>query len=414
MGLFKKQTTSLAGIDYTSTDLIEYDGWVAAQYQNMSIRISNNLLETSIDNSNTFPTSLVTTLGNSVLSAYIYKNGNILLTTDDNKIYFTDINLTSLTQKIVLDTDGVTPYVIHTPVNSSYPGRYFYSTKMMSENDQTDIHVFANYCNVVAGAAPVNIYYTTDFGVTIKVAYKFGQNLVYGDDGTASGSSGGTLLGDATNTDLRVRHTHAVEYDAANDKWYCLTGDTIWTYTTPDMEENQWVQGTYTPETDTWSWVALDFGFVIPQTSRLKATECFFYDGYVYWSSDSTNVPADNTENGIWRSSISTFTNPETHEKLFSLPNYDDVITTLKLDPNTNMIVGAFATNNSNPINGIFACKDLGFGTPEFHYVSTDYDLIRLNSINQEGYFRWDTELSTEIKTKTLFLKLGEDLFTNL
>jgi len=187
-----------------------------------------------------------------------------------------------------------------------------------------------------------------------------------------------------------------------------------WTFTTPDMEENQWVEGTYTEETDSWVWSALDFGFVIPQTSRLKATECFFYDGYVYWSSDATNVPLDNTENGIWRSPIDTFTDITTHQKLFSMPNYDDVITTLKLDTNTKTIVGAFATNNSNPINGIYAAKEYGAGEVDFHYVSTDYNLIRLNSINEEGYFRWDTELSNETKTTTLFLKIGEDLFNNL
>ena len=36
--------------------------------------------------------------------------------------------------------------------------------------------VWGNYCNVVGGAAPVNIYYSTDSGHTVKIAYAFGQD----------------------------------------------------------------------------------------------------------------------------------------------------------------------------------------------------------------------------------------------
>ena len=33
-----------------------------------------------------------------------------------------------------------------------------------------------DYCNVLGGAVPVNIYYSTDSGQTVKIAYSFGQN----------------------------------------------------------------------------------------------------------------------------------------------------------------------------------------------------------------------------------------------
>ena len=39
-----------------------------------------------------------------------------------------------------------------------------------------EMMVWGNYCNVLGGATPVNIYYSTDSGRTVKIAYAFGQN----------------------------------------------------------------------------------------------------------------------------------------------------------------------------------------------------------------------------------------------
>ena len=41
-----------------------------------------------------------------------------------------------------------------------------------------EMMVWGNYCNVLGGAAPVNIYYSTDSGQTVKIAYAFGQKRV--------------------------------------------------------------------------------------------------------------------------------------------------------------------------------------------------------------------------------------------
>ena len=52
--------------------------------------------------------------------------------------------------------------------------------------------VWGNYCNVYGGAAPVNIYYSTDQGKTVKIAYSFGQNPNNRDDGSGGGGTSAT------------------------------------------------------------------------------------------------------------------------------------------------------------------------------------------------------------------------------
>jgi len=65
--------------------------------------------------------------------------------------------------------------------------------------------VWGNYCNVLGGAAPVNIYYSTDNGHTVRVAYTFGQNPNFRDDGSEGGGPTGQLLGNPENPCYLIR-----------------------------------------------------------------------------------------------------------------------------------------------------------------------------------------------------------------
>jgi len=56
--------------------------------------------------------------------------------------------------------------------------------------------VWGNYCNVLGGPVPVNIYYSTDGGETVKIAYSFGRNPKFQEKDTEPES----YLGDATNS----------------------------------------------------------------------------------------------------------------------------------------------------------------------------------------------------------------------
>ena len=69
-------------------------------------------------------------------------------------------------------------YLPHTPQNPDNPGWYFSPLAGVNSWDVNGVEmlVWGNYCNVLGGASPVNIYYSTDNGQTVKIAYAFGQN----------------------------------------------------------------------------------------------------------------------------------------------------------------------------------------------------------------------------------------------
>jgi hypothetical protein len=96
----------------------------------------------------------------------------------------------------VKDADG-SDYIPHTPKNPSRPGWYFHSLTGVNswEVNGKEMLVWGNYCNVIGGATPVNIYYSTDNGRTVKIAYSFGQNPFFRDNGSGGGGKTGTVLG---------------------------------------------------------------------------------------------------------------------------------------------------------------------------------------------------------------------------
>ena len=88
-------------------------------------------------------------------------------------------------------------YLPHTPQNPDNPGWYFHTLSGVLSWDigGKEMLVWGNYCNVLGGAAPVNIYYSTDNGQSVKIAYAFGQNPNFRDDGSPGGSTTGGAAG---------------------------------------------------------------------------------------------------------------------------------------------------------------------------------------------------------------------------
>lgn len=385
---------------YLNTDIIEYnDRWVVAQYKNISLSVTSGLLESSEDNSITFTNSLNTSIANLVINAHIFRNGNILLVLNDNRLFLTNYKFTKLEEKKVLNSDGLSEYPIHTPVNANFPGRYWYTHKYPAPNEESDIYIWGNYCNVSGGAAPVNLIYTKDFGETIKIAYEFGQ--LYRDNGTGGGStSTGTLLGDASNP-IVTRHTHCVEYCRYNDKYYVMTGDFT------GMIE--WLKGSYDDVTDTFTFNRIDFGFVITPSSRLLATSMFFVDKYIYWCSDTPNVLTSDEANGIWISEIDTFSDVSTHRKVLNFPNQLDVASTLKIDPYTKNILFCLQRSGQANTNTIGFASNYGQGNVFYIDYPINYGFIRLNTINDAGYFRYDTSRFNVLKGESFLIKVGFD-----
>lgn len=398
--------TDIEEVDYTSTTVIEYsDKWVIAQRDDLSISVKAGFLEISYDNSITFTKSLAITNANKIINGYIFKNGNIMLSTTDNKIFLTNFNLDFYIEKTVYKADGVTPYPIHTPQNASFPGRYFYTHKYMAQEDENDVYMFGNYCSVNLGAAPVILVYTADFGQTFKIAYEFGQ--LYRDNGTGGGSiTTGTLLGDPNNT-IKTRHTHHVEYSPFNNKWYCITGDG-----NNGADEIRWMEGSYNDNTDIWTWNQIDFGFQITQTSQLLSTELFFHQDHLYYSTDTAGAQPGDTINGIWKVKINEIADITKHVQVIQFPNYNDVASNLKVNEVGSMLF-TLVSNGGSTTNTLGIALNYGTGAVQYK-VFSGKNFIRLNSPNSAGFFRLDTDRFTTLQSKTFLIKVGYDLFNNI
>jgi hypothetical protein len=405
---------SIEEIDYTNTDIIITDYWVVASREENQIRITETSIESSVDNGISFSNSIVFADVDKILHGYLFDNGNFVFFTIDNKIYLTDILLNTITEKTLFDTDGTTPYVFHTPQNALFAGAYLECESHSSYVDG-GVYSVANYCNSAAidggrGASAVIVPTTNDYGLTWKLSYKFGENLVYGDNGTALGGSDGDLLGDASNSNVS-RHAHNIEYNIYNQKYYMNTGDKYWDFTTPDMDEVGWYEGTYNSNTNNIDWIRIDFGKIIQETDNLKATGMFFTPTHIYWGSDANPVTVPDNQ-GIFRSPINTFSDTSTHELVYSL-NTDEVIIDMKLDYNTNIVLATLGNSETGVLDKILAVKDFGHGEAQQYQFTGTPTLLRINSINNLGYFRLDMDGFQTQQNQTLFIKLGEDLFNN-
>lgn len=404
------------GVDYSNTEVVIRNDWVIAQRENISLRVSNNLLETSQDNSMSFNRSIAFSQANKVREAYIHKNGNITLFTTDNKIYKTDYFLNTIVERIVYEADGVTPYPIHTPINTDFRGMYYNTTASPDDTLDNDVYVFGNYANAFStGAAPIHVVYSADFGETFKVCYKFGQNTAYRNDGTANGTSGtGDLLGDPNNP-IVTRHVHAVKFCPHNGKYYMFTGDA--NRAIPANDEIHWFEGTYDKQLDTWSWIRLDFGLTVPieETSNLKTTDCFFEGDTMYYASDYTGG-TDITKTGLWKVKIDDINDPTKHEQIIPLRNANDAMICVMVDRNTSYIVativkGPFPTTTYE----LLVAKDFGNGDFAFKTFGNSY-LLKPHSVNKKGFFRMNNSLdwASPLHEQSLFIKVGDDLFDNL
>jgi len=233
----------------------------------------------SEDNGRTWPYRIAFPDARHVVFSCILKNGNILFSALA-KLYLSTDNLKTYEQITVKDTDGA-DYIPHTPQAADRPGWYFHSIDGVHTWDVNGVEMLAwgNYCNVIGGAAPVNIYYSTDNGQTVKIAYAFGQSPYYRDNGSGGGGSTGTLLGDPDNPVI-CRHVHCVAYNPAENAFYACTGDRD----RAEGFECHWLRGTYDAKKDEWRWKVIVSDKL---NSRYKAGGINFVDGQLYWISDS-------------------------------------------------------------------------------------------------------------------------------
>lgn len=352
---------------------IDSSNWIIGSRNNTFVRISTGLIEVSNDRGSTYPYSQSWSNADYITSAYCFSNGNILLFSNEDKLYLTDITLSSITQKTVYQTDGVTPYA--TPNAPNY--QYFYPL-MTNDYRDSNMLVWGNFA-YSTNAAEV-LFFTADYGNTIQVAIDF------------SGVAG-------------VNRMHSCEYNKYNDKWYV----------TPCGNDGFFYECTYSG--GTWSSSVVNFtpsGVTTPPTT-LKPTGYYFREVgstvYIYWGSkDSANTAS---ERGIWRSDVTTFADSTTHERVCDTSAYDYKFLDLRVDEFGQVIGTMRIEGNTESCRYLFMADDWGHGDWYMKDYGPTVHFTYLTAPDSQGYYRLDTKIyNTTLKGSTMFIRVGSDLLS--
>ncbi|MCS7238612.1 MAG: hypothetical protein NZ899_10140 [Thermoguttaceae bacterium] len=260
--------------------------YIDSQRGNWAFAFGKDRLYLSDENARTWAWEKEFPEAQKITFSHIFTNGNVLFATS-NRLFLSTDRLKTIREVPVLNPDG-SVYRPHEPKNPDRPGWYFYSlsgiTSWMLKD--REILVWGNYCNVLGGASPINIYYSVDNGQTVKLAYSFGRNPHFCDDGSEGGGSTGTPLGNPDNPVL-CRHIHSVAYNPAEDAFYCCTGD----FNRPGWFECHWLRGAYDWAGDRWDWKVV---VSASQNTRYKSGGINCVDGRIWWISDANGpLPHD-------------------------------------------------------------------------------------------------------------------------
>ena len=365
--------------------------YIDSQRDNKAFAYANGKILLSEDNGHTWGHSAAFADAARITFSHILKNGNVLFATGA-KLYLSTDNLKTYREVVVKAQDG-SDYVPHTPKNPRLPGWHFHTIPGVVSWDVhgTEIMVWGNYCNVIGGATPVNIYYSADGGRTVKIAYTFGQNPFFSDDGSEGGGKGGTPLGDPKNP-VVARHVHTVAYNPAENAFYACTGD----LTRGAGHECHWLRGTYDVQKDRWAWKVLVSDV---SNSRYKCGGINFLDGKVYWISDSNG--AEPYDRGIFRCDPADLTVREKHTLLFnpevesgSMIIQDGVILASHCAPASPLATGFIVSTDMGKTWAQYDLKEFGRRSP-----------TRFHEKNAEGWFRADLRSGWVTQADVVFIK---------
>ena len=365
--------------------------YIDSQRNNKAFGFADGTIFLSEDNGDTWLYNIAFPNAANITFSCILKNGTILFGAG-SKLYLSTDSLKTYEQIIVKDVDS-SDYVPHTPQNANHPGWYFHTLSGINSWDVNGVEmlVWGNYCNVIGGAAPVNIYYSIDNGHTVKIAYAFGQNPYNRDDGSAGGGVTGTPLGNTDNP-IICRHVHSVAYNPAEDAFYACTGD----HDKPEGYECHWLKGTYDARKDEWCWIVLVSD---KMNSRYKSGGINFVDGYLYWISDANG--REPYDRGVFRCDPADITNPEAHTMLFN-PGVESGNMIIQ----GNVILASHCTPASPLDTGIIVSLDLGQTWAQYDLKELgERSATRFHEKNSDGWFRMDLRSEWVTYAETLFIK---------
>ena len=364
--------------------------YIDSQRDNKSFAFHGTKIMLSEDCGKTWPHAAEFAEAQNITFSVILKNGNVLFATRE-RLFLSADNLKSHREIIVKNRDG-SDYLPHKPVKVDQPGWYFHSLdgEHCFDVKGKEMLVWGNYCNVLGGPVPVNIYYSTDGGETVKLAYSFGQNPKFQQKDAPPDA---TLLGDPKNN-LIARHVHNVCYNPTEDAFYACTGD----IDRGDGKEVHWRRGAYNAKTDAWDWKLV---ISVDSNSRFKSGGMNFIDGKMYWIADANGPSIREHDRGIFMCDPKDFTDMSKHTMLFN-PKFESA----------NMLYqdGVFVATHCAPAstyaNGIIWSSDKG-------KTWAQYDLkqpgprsgVRIQKKNSDGWFRMDLRKGWIERAEVLFLK---------
>lgn len=364
--------------------------YIDSQRDNKAFGFDDGKIYLSEDNGRTWPHTAGFAETENITFSVILKNGNILFATRERLFLSTD-NLKTHREIVVKARDG-SDYRPHTPVDPALPGWYFHSLdgEHCFDVGGREMLVWGNYCNVLGGAVPVNIYYSTDGGQTVKIAYSFGRNPKF----QQKGATPETFLGDASNP-LIARHVHSVNYNPVENAFYACTGDIDRGF----GNECHWLRGIYDPRMDAWDWKVL---VSVNSDSRFKSGGINFVDNRLFWAADA-NGPKVGAEHdrGIFTCAPADLADTSKHTMLFN-PKFESA----------NLLIqdGVMLATHCAPAS-TYKCGVIW--SPDMGKTWEQYDLAefgarsgcRIQRKNSDGWFRLDLRKGWIERAEVLFIK---------
>jgi len=349
--------------------------YMDSQRGNMAFGFDQGHIYLSQDNGRTWPHRAAFPDARRITFSCILGNGNVLFATR-TRLYLCTDKLGTCKQITVRDRDG-NDYLPHTPLDPRRPGWYFHPLDGVHawDVDGSEMLVWGNYCNVLGGAAPVNIYYSTDHGQTVKIAYSFGRNPTF----QQKGARPDVYLGDPANPVI-CRHVHSVAFNPAENAFYACTGD----HDRGKAHECHWLRGVYDRKGDTWNWKVLVSTY---SNSRYKSGGINFVYGKAYWASDANgnkrNRPYDR---GIFCCDAADIATPARHTMLYN-PGYEAA----SLICEDGVILAGHCAPASPYQTHIIISPDMGRTWAQYDLKQFGKrTLVRFQPKNSEGWFRVD------------------------
>lgn len=233
----------------------------------------------------------------------------------------------------VYDIDG-NPFVPN-PRDHNF-SRMSYHTHRPIVGDR-ELFVWGNYSTGASAYNNINIWLTSDKGLTVRSTYKFRSERM-----------------DTDNPALFTRHMHRVDFCPLDNTFWAQTGD----HSRQGVHEQHWLLGRYDHLTDTLTWEHLRSNDQVASGGRFKSLNIEWRHGYLHWSCDTGRF-----RGGAFRvpyvpgpGNIEQIVNPAKHEHL---------------KPTENDAAGHYVSDNGDMV--IFQLRWGGSGHPHIFHYSPDH-----------------------------------------